>query len=200
MTIHNVQKSFELVKNYKESQFDKLMKKEEYINYLNKKIVEFTTLVISNELPLENNQTIGLFLKVSADLERIGDHAVNIAQRAKTLHENKSHFSEEAVDEISIMSSLCTNILNELKIENYNEFHEIVDKVDIIEESIDKTNHQFSVNQLKRLKDKKCSTENSVVFTKILTDFERIGDHGLNIAVSFSRLKKILATMKMSHV
>lgn len=195
--IDNVRKSFELMIEYKEDKYEKLQKNEDYINYLNKQIVDFTTSAISNELPLEGSQTIGLFLKVSADLERIGDHAVNIAERAKKLNEEGTHFSQEAMDEVGIMSSLCTNILDELKIINYDEFKSVVDKVDVIEDNIDKTHNQFSVNQLKRLQQKKCTTENSVIYTKTLTDFERIGDHGLNIAESFYKIRKILAAMKM---
>lgn len=197
VAIDNVRKSFELMIDYKDDKYEKLLKNEDYINYLNKEIVNFTTSAISNEYPFEGSQTIGLFLKVSSDLERIGDHAVNIAQRAKMLHEEDRHFSHEALDEIGVMSSLCTNILDELKIINYDEFKGIVDKVDVIEENIDKTHNQFSVNQLVRLKKKECTTENSVVYTKTLTDFERIGDHGLNIAESFYRIREAVAAMKM---
>ena len=113
------------------------------------------------------------------------------------LHDENRRFSDTALDEIGIMSSLCTNILDELKIMNYDEFKDLVDKVDIIEENIDKTNYQFGINQLIRLKNKQCTTENSVVYTKTLTDFERIGDHGLNIAQSFYKIRKAVAAMKM---
>ena len=68
---------------------------------------------------------------------------------------------------------------------------------DVMEDNIDKTQHQFAVNQLIRLKEKKCSTENSIIYTKILTDFERIGDHGLNIAESLYHIRKIMKQMKM---
>lgn len=95
------------------------------------------------------------------------------------------------------MESLCNNILDELIILDYDEFKNIVDKVDIMEDNIDKTQHQFTVNQLIRLKEKKCSTENSIIYTKILTDFERIGDHGLNIAESLYHIRKIMKQMKM---
>ena len=197
VAIENVRKSFELIISYKEEKYEQLQRNEEYIDYLNREIVDFTTSAISNELPLEGSQAIALFVKVSADIERIGDHAVNIAKRARLLHEEDKHFSDEAIDEIGIMSGLCTNILDELKIVNYDEFKNIVDKVDVIEEHIDKTHHQFSVNQLLRLKEKKCTTENSVIYTKILTDFERIGDHGLNIAESFYKIRKAVAAMKL---
>ena len=194
---HNVKRAFELLDHFDQEKYERLLKDEEYINYLNQQIIDFTTEVISNEFPTEGSQTIVFFLKLSSDLERIGDHAINIASRAQKLAEDDTHFSADALKEISIMESLCNNILDELIILDYDEFKNIVDKVDIMEDNIDKTQHQFTVNQLIRLKEKKCSTENSIIYTKILTDFERIGDHGLNIAESLYHIRKIMKQMKM---
>lgn len=193
----NVKRAFELLNHFSDEEYENLKKDEDYINYLNQQIVNFTTEVISNEFPIEGSQSIVLFLKLSADLERVGDHAVNIANRAKKLAKEDAHFSSEAIEEISIMESLCNNILDELVILDYDEFKNIVDKVDVMEENIDKTQKLFSINQLKRLKEKQCTTENSVIYTKILTDFERIGDHGLNIAKCLYHIRKIMNTMKM---
>ena len=190
---HNVKRAFELLDHFDQEKYERLLKDEEYINYLNQQIIDFTTEVISNEFPTEGSQTIVLFLKLSSDLERIGDHAINIASRAQKLAEDETHFSQDALKEISIMESLCNNILDELIILDYDEFKNIVDKVDIMEDNIDKTQHQFTVNQLIRLKEKKCSTENSIIYTKILTDFERIGDHVVNICewIEFNQTGKL---------
>ena len=195
----NVKKAFDIMIDYKDEKYEKIMKNEEYINYLNKEIIRFTTNAISTEIPIEGSQSIGEFLKMAADLERIGDHAVNIAGRAKKLHEDNEHFSDEAMKEITIMGTLTNNILDELKILSYNELKDIVEKVDVIENSIDITTKEFGKKQLERLGNKKCTAENSIVFTKILTDFERIGDHGLNIAESFSRIREDVAAMKMAE-
>lgn len=194
---HNVKRAFELLDHYDEEKYVRLQKDEEYINYLNQQVINFTTAVISHEFQVESSQSIILFLKLSSDLERIGDHAMNIAARAQKLAKDDTHFSEDALKEIGIMESLCNNILDELIIMDYDEFKYIVDKVDVMEDNIDKTQHQFAVNQLIRLKEKKCTTENSVIYTKILTDFERIGDHGLNIAESLYHIRKIMKQLKM---
>lgn len=194
---HNVKRAFELLDHYDEEKYIRLQKDEEYINYLNQQVINFTTAVISHEFQAESSQSIVLFLKLSSDLERIGDHAMNIAARAQKLAKYDTHFSEDALKEIGIMESLCNNILDELIIMDYDEFKYIVDKVDVMEDNIDKTQHQFAVNQLIRLKEKKCTTENSVIYTKILTDFERIGDHGLNIAESLYHIRKIMKQLKM---
>lgn len=194
---HNVKRAFELLDHYDEEKYIRLQKDEEYINYLNQQVINFTTAVISHEFQAESSQSIVLFLKLSSDLERIGDHAMNIAARAQKLAKDDTHFSEDALKEIGIMESLCNNILDELIIMDYDEFKYIVDKIDVMEDNIDKTQHQFAVNQLIRLKEKKCTTENSVIYTKILTDFERIGDHGLNIAESLYHIRKIMKQLKM---
>lgn len=194
---HNVKRAFELLDHYDEEKYIRLQKDEEYINYLNQQVINFTTAVISHEFQAESSQSIVLFLKLSSDLERIGDHAMNIAARAQKLAKDDTHFSEDALKEIGIMESLCNNILDELIIMDYDEFKYIVDKVDVMEDNIEKTQHQFAVNQLIRLKEKKCTTENSVIYTKILTDFERIGDHGLNIAESLYHIRKIMKQLKM---
>ena len=194
---HNVKRAFELLDHYDEEKYIRLQKDEEYINYLNQQVINFTTAVISHEFQAESSQSVVLFLKLSSDLERIGDHAMNIAARAQKLAKDDTHFSEDALKEIGIMESLCNNILDELIIMDYDEFKYIVDKVDVMEDNIDKTQHQFAVNQLIRLKEKKCTTENSVIYTKILTDFERIGDHGLNIAESLYHIRKIMKQLKM---
>lgn len=191
----NVQRAFELIINYDEDKHKELLKTEEYIDYLNKEIIQFTTTAISAEYPIEESKSIGLFLKTSGDLERVGDHAINIAQRAQKLHEEGEKFSDEALKEIAIMNDLTRNILEELNVLDREELHDIVEKVDVIEDSIDITTHEFSINQLKRLRDKKCTVEHSALFTETLIDFERIGDHGLNIAVAFNEIKNDLTKM-----
>lgn len=194
--MENVQLSFDLLHHFDEKKWQRLFINEDYINYLNKEIIEYTTQAISYELPLKGAQALGLFLKVSTDIERIGDHAVNIAKRAQNLYEENNRFSDEAFQEISVMGELCRQILNELKVMDYDQFRSLVDHVDVMEDNIDKTHHQFSTNQLIRLRDKKCTTENSVIYTKILTDFERIGDHGFNIAKSFYQIRELVSHMQ----
>ncbi len=188
-------KIFELIANYDEGKHERLLKDEKYIDYLNKEIIQFTTNAISSEFPIDESKSIGLFLKTSGDLERVGDHAMNIAKRAKKLHDDGESFSDEAIKEISIMNDLTRNILEELNALNREELHNIVEKVDIIEDSIDNTTHEFSVNQLKRLRNKKCTVEHSALYTETLIDFERIGDHGLNIAIAFNEIKDDLTSM-----
>ena len=193
----NLNIAYDLLLDYDKEKHELLLANEEYINYLNKNINKFTTHLIHVELATEDSDAVGRFIRVATDIERMGDHAINIANKAIELNETDDSFSGEAKEEIVIMRDLTMNILDELRVMTHEDLSHVVEKVDIIEDNIDKTYNQFSSNHLERLKHKSCVSENSVAFTKILTDFERIGDHSLNIAQHFSKLLNDLSALKM---
>ncbi len=195
----NIKRAFGLVEDYQENIYEKIVKDEEYINFLNKQIVDYTTLALSYELPIEGAQSIGLFLRISADLEKIGDHALNIANRAHLLHEENHTFSKEALDEIETMNHLVGDVLYELKVSSPEEFNQAVIEINQLKNKIDKTSVVFTTAQLDRLKNKTCSTENSVLYTKVLTDFERIGVHADHIAKYYQKLETVLSALKMQQ-
>ena len=197
VTSDNVRRSFELLMDYDDHKYEKLVKYEEYIDYLNEQIVTYTTNAITLESIQNEPEIISTFLKIVSNLERIGDHAFNIAARAKSMNAKNKHFSAQALEEIDIMEMMCVSMLEELKIISPEELEEVVAKVDVIEEGIDATTDEFSREQLKRLKNKECHTDNSIRFTKTLSDFERIGDHGLNIAKSFNELRHSLNALRL---
>lgn len=191
----NLEMAFSILVNWDEKKFDKIIDTEDYIDYLNKEIIEFTTLAISSELPVENSKSIGLFLKTAGDLERIGDHAINIAKRAKKLNENQNSFSSEAMQEINEMNDLTMSVLKRLNTVNIDDPDTLIHKVDSLETIIDEKTSKFSYNQMLRLRDKKCTPENSALFTETLIDFKRVGEHGVNIANAFNEIKDVLTTI-----
>lgn len=195
----NMKRAFELVEDYQENTYEKIVRDEEYINFLNKQIVDYTTLALSYELPIEGAQSIGLFLRISADLEKIGDHAFNIANRAHLLHEENRTFSKDALDEIETMNHLVGDVLYELKVSSPEEFSQTVSQINQLKDKIDETSVAFTSAQLDRLKEKTCSTENSVLYTKVLTDFERIGVHAVHIAKYYQKLETVLSALKMQQ-
>ena len=195
----NVNRAFALYENYDEAEVEKIHKYEEYINDLNRQIRAYTTRVMTAEslFVTDGMPSISAFLRIANDVERIGDHAKNIADYAVELHESERSFSEEAIKEIALMGTLSNQILNELHVLSYEELKHIVESVDIIENSITATTQEITANELGRLKEQTCNPENSILFTKILTDFERIGDHGLSVAKNFLKLNDVAIAMKM---
>lgn len=195
VVVKNVKRSFDLLDHFDEKTYDKLVRDEDYVDYLNKEIIRYTTHAISIEFPIEESKMIGLFLKASSDLERISDHAFNIASRSLKLHANNEHFSDQAMQEITQMRHLTKHLLMELDVTSREQLSNIIERVDVYENKIDEATKQFAMNQLLRLRDKLCTPEHSALFTETLTDFERIGDHGLNIAVSFDEIRDHLMLM-----
>ena len=172
-----------------------VFEEEAKINKLQKTILDYLLKLSKTSLNHDCIEGIDKLFNTINDIERVGDHAINIAQRAKKLYDDNERFSDEALKEIGIMNNLTKNILEELNVLDKEELHNIVEKVDVIENSIDITTHEFAVNQLNRLRDKKCTVEHSALYTETLIDFERIGDHGLNIAVAFNEIKDDLTKM-----
>ncbi|MEG1427289.1 MAG: PhoU domain-containing protein, partial [Oscillospiraceae bacterium] len=117
------------------------------------------------------------------DLERIGDHAVNILDVAKEIHEKNLVFSEKARAELKIVTNAITDILN-LTLDAFaNRDNEAAMRVEPLEQVIDFLKAELKNRHIKRLQDGKCTIELGFVLTDILTNYERISDHCSNIAV-----------------
>ncbi len=186
---NNVDISYELVSTYDSSKYDLVMKNEQYIDYMNKEIVKYISNVVALELPIDDSKRISQYFKIVGDLERIGDHATNVASQAKQIHQNGKGFSKEASQEVEEMKLMSKNILELLEIHEDTDIEAMLKKVADLEEEMDQKTRLYSLNQLIRLKSKSCTLENSALFTDMLSDFERIGDHGLNIANAFCQIK-----------
>ena len=118
-------------------------------------------------------------------MERIGDHACNIAEYILRMNESEVTFSETVLGEISAMKNICSEILGE--------FFENLDSSDLkvsvqkLEQIIDDMTVDYRCGLVERMKEGTDSHESCILYSEILVDFERIGDHALNIA---SELKK----------
>ncbi|MBR7927255.1 Na/Pi cotransporter family protein [Aerococcaceae bacterium zg-ZUI334] len=195
----NVSNTFDLLKKFDEDKLAEIEQNENYIDFLNKEIIRFTTMTLSFELPASGTQAIGLFLKVASDLERIGDHSINIAEHAQAIHDSNNSFSKEALAEIKEMNQYTQQILETLHIQDFSGFKDLLVKVDELENEIDDAHDRFSKAQMLRLKEKSCTIENSIQYSKILIDFERIGDHALNIAENFDEIQSTVQDLRMLH-
>ena len=183
MAKENVEASFQAVKAGTTENLETVQEREEYIDYLNKEISKYISKVLVNESNPRDSQYISALFKVCGNVERIGDHAMNICGYTKLIEKQGISFSQEVRVEIDAMKEVCIKALEFL-----NEIHHTqqdnnqdVKAIEKLEQQIDDMTDDYRQKQLVRMQKGTCSEEGCIIYSEMLTDFERIGDHILNI-------------------
>lgn len=159
--------------------------REEYIDYLNVEITKHISKLMSTDMPARDYICINNYYTISSNLERIGDHALNIEGYAKNLEKWNRTFSETAIEQIREMKAACDNALDRLVDVTEDNSQDILENIAKDEQKIDDMEEHFRALQLERMKNGGCQPESSLIFGELLTDFERIGDHALNVAEKY---------------
>ena len=165
-----------------EEKFRKVEDTEDTVNYLThaitQKLVKVRTFNMTGH---ERNRITQMTLAVS-DLERISDHAINIAEYALQLKQKKVALSEEALDEIKTLANSVTAAVDFcIDIFERDNF-DLLDDAERQEQNVDELEKTFLANHIARLFDRQCDPLAGVVFTNIASDLERCSDHAINIA------------------
>lgn len=176
----NVRKSFESVKSGSTFLLEEVREREEYIDYLNKEISKYISKVLITESNPSDSQYMSALFKVCGNLERIGDHAMNICEYAKMIEKQGITFSKEVHVELDEMQEICQEALDTLSKMKLND-RQAMDYIEKIEQDIDDMTEDYRRRQLERMQRGTCSEEGCIIYSELLTDFERIGDHILNI-------------------
>ncbi|MFR8011970.1 MAG: Na/Pi cotransporter family protein [Clostridia bacterium] len=180
---NNVDLSYRCVLDGTSRHLKEVEEVEDSIDYLNAQISDYISHIIAHESNEKDSEVISSFFKISGNLERIGDHAMNISEYTKRMESKGITFSKEERAEIGQMRDICIQALGLLgKLEPLS--METFDKIVDAEQKIDDMTAQFRHNQLKRMRAGTCTNEASVLYAEMLTDFERMGDHILNIGES----------------
>ncbi len=185
MVRQNVDESFQAVLEARSARLPAVEKTEDYIDFLNREITKYISQVITYETNPQDSALISAYLKISGDLERIGDHALNICQYTQILEQQQLTFSENAIQEIREMRSTALQAM-----EVPGSFQPVTAQqltaAAAAEQRIDDMTVSFRGHQLDRLQQGVCSGETCILYSEMLTDFERIGDHILNICRALS--------------
>ena len=155
---------------------------ETVINRLENDITSFLVKLSNEELSEEKLNIVTSMFHVVNDIERIGDHAENIADLTFEKMQKKVIFSEQSIDEIKKMYSETISALDKSLESFKNNDKDIAQEVINIEEQIDICDKSFRENNINRLNKRICSPEVSTIFLEMLGNMERIGDHSTNIA------------------
>lgn len=179
MTRENVGLSFDAVHDNNLALVEDVRNREEYIDYLNKEISKYISRMLVKERNPKDSQYMSALFKVCGNLERIGDHAMNICEYTNMIKEKQITFSKEVMLQIEQMKEVCCDALDLLLNSQANS--ENLHSIESIEQKIDDMTESFRKGQIDRMQTGKCSDEGCVLYSEMLTDFERIGDHILNI-------------------
>ena len=187
MARENVTMSFEAVRDANTSMLDDIRNREEYIDYLNKEISKYVSRTLVKERNPKDSQYMSALFKVCGNLERIGDHAMNIGEYTNMIKEKDITFSREVRGQLAMMQEVCEKALDMIdQIEQVGYSAETLKKIEDLEQQIDDMTEDFRNSQIERMQTGACSDEGCVIYSEMLTDFERIGDHILNIAQEMS--------------
>ncbi len=192
MARENIDDGFEAVLNLDVSRLEKVEEREEYIDFLNREISRNVSHMIALETNEEGSAAVSSFFTISGNLERIGDHADNLAGYTRMLVKHNISFSETAQNQIAEMKAACLEALDDLLKPGMGEV-EFLSAVAQMEQKIDDMTDDFRRGQIQRMRDGLCDQEACIIYSELLTDFERIGDHVLNIAEELTKAHVALA-------
>ena len=189
MAQDNIETSFDAVLSRDSSLLTKAEKMESYLDFLNKEISKYISRLITYETNEQGSSIVSSYFTITGNIERIGDHAINICGYSKLLEERHIQFSAQAQEEICQMRDICLEALNALHQREAGDLLWLTD-VSALEQCIDDMTDLFRKDQLERMKAGTCSDEACILYSELLTDFERIGDHVLNIAQEMSSIRE----------
>ncbi len=187
---NNFLDSVKLLNEYQEKEADKLNTQEEMIDHYEDVLGTFLVKLSSRSLSKEDSKVVSMMLHSIGDFERISDHAVNIVDIAKEIHEKKLNFSFQAHEELAVI----TKAVNEILINTITAFEkedlELAKQIEPLEEVIDLLRGELKNRHVKRLQNGECTIELGFVFSDILTNYERVSDHCSNIAVGLLQISE----------
>lgn len=182
----NLQLSMEAFFDGDQTKIDQVYATEKYIDYLSHEITDYLVEVNQLQLPVSDSLKIGGLFHVVNDIERIGDHAENIADAAMRMKEEHLSFSKKATKEIQDMFEKDMQILIYALEMFENEDCSHMKEIRVIEEEVDQMEIELQNSHIRRMAKGKCSPESGLIFTDLVTGLERVADHATNIAFALT--------------
>ena len=188
LSSENVDKAFKAVIDGDTAVLSKITATEEKVDSLNKEISQYISKILVHNNSGQNVADIEQFFLITGNAERIGDHALNIAGYTQVIKEKSITFSSGALEEIAKMQEITAEALKTATQSDKERIDWLIE-VEEIEEQIDDMTKLYREKHLERMRKGECSEEACILYSELLTDFERIGDHILNIAQSFAKIR-----------
>ena len=168
----------------KEVSIKKIAEREKIIDYLSSEITDYLVEVNRYELPYGDSGRIGALFHVVIDLERIGDHAMNVAENAIKKAEQKLVFTAGGREDIIYMYNRVIELFDKCMVMFVSMDKNNIDEIIDLENEIDQLEIDLQNHHVKRLSKGECTVEIGLIFTDLVIGLERVADHATNIAYS----------------
>lgn len=188
MACENILLSLRLLQNYDKKQAEAVLKTENELDAYEDKLGSFLVKLSGKELSDSDSRTASKLLHCIGDLERIGDHAVNLVKSADEIHEKGISFSSEARKELAILTKALEEILTLTTEAFETDSVETAKKVEPLEQAIDFITSEIKSRHVRRLQNGECTIETGFILSDLLNNYERVSDHCSNIAVAVIEL------------
>ena len=188
-TEESILTSLSLFNHYNESIFYQVCELESVGDRYEDALGSYLVRLTGQELTESQGRTASLYLHTLSDFERISDHAQNIAQSFQEVHQKQIHFSDEAIEELSVMTKALKEILRMTTEAFVKQDAKLAMQVEPLEEVIDDLCDKMKLRHVERLQKGQCTITQGFVFNDLSTNFERVSDHCSNIAVAIIEME-----------
>lgn len=169
-----------------EEDIEEVYEVEKNINFLNHAITDYLVKINQTTLPIEDLNSLGALFHVVNDIERIGDHAENVADAARQRKEEGISISKEAQKELGDMLEMVNKIIR-YAVEMFAKSDEShMQEVISLEDQVDEKERELQKKHVERLTKGECSPEAGMIFSDIVSGLERVADHATNIAFAIT--------------
>lgn len=184
IAIANLTRAMDAFFNKDSSLINEVEQNEDVVNYLNHEITRYMVAAAQLDLPASDVEQLGEMFHVVNDLERIGDHAENMAEYAKNRIDEEIPFSEDGLAELRDMLDK-TVALFKLSMEAFHTRDQhLLPRVLVQEENIDDMEKTLQQSHVDRLTRGACTPRSGMIFSDMLSNLERVADHATNVAFS----------------
>ena len=181
---NSIHDALSLLWNYNEKEAAQITEAEDKLDMFEDKLGSFLVKLSSKELSDSDSRKISRMLHTIGDLERIGDHALNLVGAAQEISEKKIQFSAEALRQVKIATQAINEIIDITITAFANNDLELASRVEPLEQVVDGLMSAIRSGHIDRLQAGECTIEMGFVLSDIINNFERISDHCSNIAVT----------------
>ena len=212
LAAENIDKGFLAFREKSADELEQILKREEEIDLSNARLSRRISKVLTVEHNPAEVDALRRIFTISGNVERIGDHAKNIAGYARTMMDRGLELSAQAQEELADMRASSMRAINlvcsaknlaasslgaqalpanktlPLNQAQSREHMSLLEQAAFLEQEIDEKTLLYRSNQIDRMGNGKCHVESSILYSEILTDYERIGDHVFNIARALAKL------------